>query len=273
MDEGFVRSTGTSTTVRIYNTNTAKIVHSSFPTIHNKALYQGDFAIDGVAGSGARIDLEFHQPTGSRTGMYLPTGNTIDSLDSVEGYQGPSNVEVSLLDCGNPCVFVSADMLDGFDPEILPGNLEKDTKLLDQLEQIRRASLVKMGIVSSMDGGIKVRSIPKICIVSPYQPHTLLSGCASVDSDITVRCISSGDPHRAIPVTAALCLAAAAQTTGSVVHKVMTQTNREIVISHPSGSLMVGATVENGPDGVWSVPKASSMTTARRLFEGRVFVE
>ena len=49
-------------TVRIYNTNTGKIIHSSFPVEDGEAVVDGNFAIDGVAGTGAKIELEFLDP-------------------------------------------------------------------------------------------------------------------------------------------------------------------------------------------------------------------
>jgi len=49
-------------TVRIHNTNTGKIIHSTFPVVNGEAVADGTFAIDGVAGTAARIDLSFIHP-------------------------------------------------------------------------------------------------------------------------------------------------------------------------------------------------------------------
>lgn len=49
-------------TVRIRNTNTGKMIHSSFPVEDGEAVVEGDFAIDGVAGTGAKIKLAFLNP-------------------------------------------------------------------------------------------------------------------------------------------------------------------------------------------------------------------
>jgi 2-methylaconitate cis-trans-isomerase PrpF len=48
--------------VRIHNTNTGKIIHSTFPVIDGEAASEGSFAIDGVAGTGAKIELAFMNP-------------------------------------------------------------------------------------------------------------------------------------------------------------------------------------------------------------------
>ena len=49
-------------TVRIHNTNTGKIIHSSFPVVDGEAVSSGEFAIDGVAGTAAKIELAFLDP-------------------------------------------------------------------------------------------------------------------------------------------------------------------------------------------------------------------
>lgn len=49
-------------TVRIHNTNTGKLIHASFPVVGGEAASHGDFAIDGVAGTAAKIQLAFINP-------------------------------------------------------------------------------------------------------------------------------------------------------------------------------------------------------------------
>lgn len=49
--------------VRIHNTNTGKIIHASFPVEDGEAAVDGDFSIDGVAGTGAKIKLAFLNPS------------------------------------------------------------------------------------------------------------------------------------------------------------------------------------------------------------------
>ena len=50
------------TTVRIHNTNTGKLIHSTFPVADGEAVASGSFAIDGVAGTAAKIELAFINP-------------------------------------------------------------------------------------------------------------------------------------------------------------------------------------------------------------------
>jgi len=58
-----VKSGDAEATVRIRNTNTGKIIDATFPLDEDcKAETYGDFAIDGVAGTAARIELAFRDP-------------------------------------------------------------------------------------------------------------------------------------------------------------------------------------------------------------------
>ena len=62
VDSGLVDHQEDEAVVRIHNTNTGKIIHARFPAKDGEAVVAGDFAIDGVAGTGARIELAFLNP-------------------------------------------------------------------------------------------------------------------------------------------------------------------------------------------------------------------
>src|SRR6185503_1183493 len=97
VDEGIVRPNGDTAIVRIFNTNTQKIIRSTFPLDDGRAATDGDLTIPGVAGTGAPVRLDFLAPGGATTGRLLPTGHAIDRLD-VPGL-GP--IEVSMVDAAN----------------------------------------------------------------------------------------------------------------------------------------------------------------------------
>src|SRR5262249_33435626 len=81
VDEGLIRMSGESATVRIFNTNTKKIIRAMFPLDGDRARYDGDLVIPGVAGSGAPVRLDFVDPGGAATGKLLPSGNAMDRLE------------------------------------------------------------------------------------------------------------------------------------------------------------------------------------------------
>ena len=105
--------------VRIHNTNTRKIIHARFEVKGGKAVTQGDFAIAGVAGTAARIRLDFLDPGGTVTPGLLPTGNVVDRI-TVEGI---GDLEISLVDASNPFVYVRAGDL-GLEGAELPDEIE-----------------------------------------------------------------------------------------------------------------------------------------------------
>src|SRR3982074_1995726 len=82
VDEGLVAKPGGGEAgVRIHNTNTKKIIVSHFGRDGEEAAVAGDMVLDGVAGTGAPIRLEFMEPGGAKTGKLLPTGKAADVLE------------------------------------------------------------------------------------------------------------------------------------------------------------------------------------------------
>ena len=85
------------TVVKVYNTNTKKIIEEHVRVKDGHADVYGDATIKGVPGTGSPIDMYFMDPAGAATGKLLPTGSKRDTLD-VPDY-GP--IEVTIMDCSN----------------------------------------------------------------------------------------------------------------------------------------------------------------------------
>jgi len=252
--------------VRIHNTNTRKIIVSRFAVADGVLADSGALELDGVAGAAAPIRLEFVEPGGAKTGRLLPTGQARDALE----IPGLGRIDASCIDAANPCVFVDAATLGKTGAE-LPDALEADTGFLARMEEIRRAASVAMGIAPDIQAAATIASIPKIAIVSRRGEARTLSGrvLAPSDSDIAVRMISVGQPHRAVPVTGAICLAVAARVPGSIPHALSAAANGPIRIAQPSGVTVVDASVIAGSDGPHA-QYGAVYRTARRLFDGHV---
>ena len=272
VDEGLVpKPLDGRAVVRIHNTNTAKIIVSRFGMDGDTAAVDGDMALDGVSGTGAPVRLEFMEPGGARTGKLLPTGRPRDVLEA----EGVGRIEASLVDAANPCVFVAAEAL-GRSGTDLPAAMERDADLLAKLEAIRLAASVAMGLAPDRAKAAKIPSVPKVAIVSRPQAATTLSGrqLAPADMDIAVRMISVGQPHRAVPVTGATCLAVAARLPGSIPAALAgpISEDRPIRIAQPSGVTVVDARVvaDAGANGGMRAEYGAVYRTARRLFEGHV---
>lgn len=178
-------------TVRIFNTNTTKIIHTTF-NVTKDGMYDpfGDYSIDGVPGTGSRITMSFLNPAGSKTGKALPTGNPIDALDLGNG----KSIQASLVDVANPGVFILASDL-GIPGDITPDALNSMKDVMTRLENIRRQGARKMGLDPD------TQSVPKIVIVS--RPTDVV---AKDGTHITCRALSMQQPHKAVPLTLALNL-------------------------------------------------------------------
>jgi 2-methylaconitate cis-trans-isomerase PrpF len=253
--------------VRIHNTNTGKIILARFPVENGGLAPDGDFALDGVAGTAAPIKLEFLAPGGAKTGVLLPTGSPIDQLE----VEGLGVVAASCVDAANPCVFVAAESVGKTGTE-LPDDLERDAAFLQNMEAIRRAASVRMGLTTDHAAAAKLASIPKVAMVCRPRESVTLSGrtLGKPDSDIGIRMISVGQPHRAVPVTGAICLAVAARVPGSIPHQLCAAETGPLRIGHASGTTVVDAEVAPSEDGQPQAVYGAVFRSARRLFEGSV---
>src|SRR5262252_8815657 len=270
VDEGLVpKPRGGKAVVRIHNTNTRKIIVSRFGMDGEEAAVAGDMAIDGVAGTGAPIRLEFIEPGGAKTGKLLPTGKAVDQLEVA----GAVPVTASLIDAANPCVFVPAVAVGATATE-QPDEIDSHRELKVRLEAIRRAASVAMGIAADLDKAASI-SVPFVALVAPPAAMRVLSGrtLAAAQMDIAVRMMSNGQAHRATPLTGALCLAVTTRIPGSIPNDMARRLSpgaSQIRIGHASGVIVVDAKISEPKVGEPHAEYAAVYRTARRLFEGRV---
>lgn len=287
IDERLVSAVEPLTTVRLFNTNTKKLVVARVPVAGSEAAVEGDFELQGVPGRGARIALDFLDPGGAVTGRLLPTGRPRDTLD----VPGVGAIEASLVDATNPVVFVRAKDL-GLLGTDSPEAVDRDAALLSRLEAIRLAGAALMRIPGSP-------AIPKVAFVAPPASYRSLDGreIAVRDVDLVARVISMGKCHRAFALTAAMCLAVAARLDGTVVSESVVPSplsrsplssppaggsrypsppvgerlgEGDLRLGHPSGVLPIGALVERDARGAPVARRVTVYRTARRLMEGFV---
>lgn len=271
VDEGLVDAPADGeAVVRIRDVNADKIIVSRFRTRGGKAAVAGDFTVDGIGGSGAPVRLEFQSPGGAQTGRLLPMGVMVDSV-TVEGIGA---VGYSFVDAANPVMFVDAAAM-GLTGTELPHEIEAEPGLLERIERLRRSVTVKAGAAADIAAAAGV-SLPRIAFVSSPRRSGTISGrvLEKDDTDILIRMIGRGRPHRAVPVTTALCLAVACRMPGTIPNRLLSARARrggDIVVGHPSGSWSVAARVgQEGEDFVAEM--AGVQMTARRLFQGAVLV-
>ncbi|KAK3368182.1 methylitaconate delta2-delta3-isomerase [Podospora didyma] len=245
--------------VRIFNTNTSKIIHSRFRVTGEPPRFcpRGDYSMDGVPGRHSKIVLSFIRPGGAKTGRTLPTGNAVDTLTLPDG----TTIQASLIDVSNPGVFVRvSDVASESRKSLDPPSVEADPVLKSRLEQIRQAGATLMGLDP------KTESVPKIVLVFPP------SSATPCQTGTRIRCLalSMGQAHKAVPLTLALCLGAAARIPGTIPNQLAAGDGKGDIIDirHPSGSLDVGTIIADG-----EIQSAELHRTARVLMKGEVFYE
>lgn len=270
IENGLVEINDPITVVRIYNTNTDKIIHAYINTPNKKITYEGDCRIPGVPGTASEIKLVFMNPEGAVTGKLLPTGNAIDTLD-IPGFK---KIEASLVDATNPLVIIRAEDV-GMTGKELPENIDSDTHLLELLERIRGEAAVKLGFCRNYrDSAVITPSVPKMAIVSTKQSYTTVQG-EIVDKesiDILGRMMSMQRTHKTYALTGALCTVAAAAVHNSIVNRLVCNFNKDgrIRIGQPTGVLEVGVEVVETETPILKLSSVYGIRTARKIMTGTV---
>ena len=286
VNEGLVEADTTdSVAVEALSLNTGQRFRTQVPVQSGRYDPSGDFAIGGVPGTGARLTLEYLEPDGSIGRGALPTGLVRESVD----VPGCGAVPVSIVDVGNPAVFVAAEALGA--PEAafaLPTALDADAVLGERLERIRCEAAVRIGVADSpATAARRHRTVPKVAVVGAPVAYRTTAGTEvpAVDVDLVVRLISMGRTHRTLAMTGAMACAAAAAIDGSVVAEVVAglprtspaQTGggapatRAVRLGHPAGVLVLHVTAERS-SGTWRVPNLTMDRTAREIMRGAVQV-
>ena len=270
VDEGLVPVNEPITKVRIFNTNTKKVIEAAVPVRDGKALTEGDFLVNGVPGTGAKIVLNFVNSGGSKTGKLLPTGNVIDKMKLQDG----RSIRVSLVDAANPAVFVQAAEI-GFTGKELPKDTGANPKILEIMEEIRVKAALMMKIAPSPD---KVSpAVPKVAFVAPPQEYITSTG-KTIDAaacDLLARTKALAVMHKAYAVTGGICVGAAALIEGTVVNEVVgpqAKTSGVVRVGHPSGVSDFVITVTKKPSGEFELTQSGMAGTSRRIMDGFVYV-
>lgn len=275
IDEGLVKAVEPVTSVRIFNTNTQKIIVAHVPVKDGKAVVNGDFEVQGVPGSGARIDLEFENPGGAVTGRVLPTGVPRQVIEA-----NGKNYNVSIVDAANPIVFVKAEEL-GLTGTELPWELERrpDSRdIMRTLEIIRGQAAHLIGLADDASkAATSCPTLPKIGFYTRPVSYTDGAGREVVPSqiDLVGRLISMGKMIHAYMGTGAVCTIVAANISGTVINEIVAPALGENVsrlrIGHPFGVMTLEAKLAREKNGN-PVETATFSRTARRLMEGWVYI-
>ena len=266
IDEGLVEGREPVTTVRIFNTNTRRVIEALVPIIKGKAAVKGDCAIAGVPETGARILLRFIDPGGSVTGKLLPTGRSRETLTV-----GGSTYTVSIVDAGNPAVFVAASEL-GLKGTELPEEIEAVPGMLEKIEDIRSTVAELIGIVARRSQATQQSPlVPLIACVSEATDYVNSRGrhVTKGEIDFVARVFTSQRAHKVYALTGAICTSVAARIKGTVVNEVAKpESAREqwVRFGHPAGVLSLEVKTRDEENG--GIASVAVERTARRLMDG-----
>jgi 2-methylaconitate isomerase len=262
--------------VRIWQANIRKRIVSKVPMKDGAVVELGSFELDGVAFPAAEVKLEFLDPAADEdagdgvAGGMFPTGNPIDMLE----VPGLGVVEATLINAGNPTIFVDAARL-GLKGTELQGEINGDAKILALAEAVRSHGAVAMGLVKTAAEATATRQhTPKLSFVARSAGYTASDGrkVEAGSIDLLARIFSMGVLHHAMTGTGAVAIAAAAAIPGTVVSRLApVGADGRVTFGHPSGVLNVGAEARE-TSGQWSVTKVMMSRSARRLMEGWVRV-
>ncbi len=255
--------------VKIWQQNIRKTIIAHVPITDGQVQETGSFELDGVTFPAAEVVIEFLDPADGEGDMF-PTGNLVDELSVPE----LGCLKATLINAGIPTIFVNAADL-GYTGTELQDDINSNAAELEKLETIRAHGALKMGLIKDLSEAATRAHTPKIAWVAPPQDYTASSGKAvsAADTDLLVRAMSMGKLHHAMMGTASVAIATAAAVPGTLVNAAAGGGTRAAVrFGHPSGTLRVGASAEQGADGKWRAAKAVMSRSARVIMEGAVRV-
>jgi len=250
--EGWVPAGEHETSVRVLNTNTRQVIVQRVPTPGGRLDEAATEHIPGVPFPGAPVRMGFVDPAGRSTGHLFPTGRERDELSDAVG-----GVTVTLVDAGAPVVAVRASDV-GVRGDEETAALDATPGLLARLDAVRREAGVLMGLAETP--GEVARAVPKLALVSDVR------AADGPETDLTVRMLSMGCFHPAVPVTGSVALTLAAGSVGTVVHDLVAPDGPVggLRLATPAGCV---STFVEDHDGV---PVVGVVRTYRRLASGSV---
>lgn len=275
IESGLVKAADPETIVRVFNTNTEKIMVEKIQTPNGKVEYQGDYSIAGVPGTAAPVKIVVSDPGATVFDSLLPTGNPADVLEVPDF----GRITVSIVDAANPLVFIKASDI-GLTGKELPKDIDQNAVMLDLLERIRGVTAQLLGLVEDYrDSATLTPGIPKMTFVAPPDDYSAADGShISADQiDILSRMMSMQKAHPTYAMTGAMCTAAAAVIPGTIVNELKRSSANplRLRIGHPSGILESGVDFEKIVDGQSReqvrIVNAYGYRTARMLMTGTAF--
>lgn len=272
LDRGLINLPDGEHVVRIWNTNTRKILYAQLMVKNNKALVAGDYVISGIPGSGSKIFMDFRDTVGAATGKMFPTGGVRDSVIMEDG----SNISITICDVSNIIVFVHAGAVGCNGLETLDA-LNAHKRMLDRCAEIRGKAAMLAGLVDRWQDG-REAFMPPVCMVTGPETYKAWDGrtvrkeeCALIGKLVIERSM-----HPTFMGTGSCCFTAAALVPGTIPNEVLSgrEKGNLLVFGHPGGTMPMEADIALDENcNKISFRRLGFGRTARKIADCFVYVE
>jgi 2-methylaconitate cis-trans-isomerase PrpF len=262
IEQGLVPAVEPVTTVRIFNTNTQKVIIAEVEVENGHVKTEGLCSIPGVPGTGSPIYLSFTNAEGAVTGKLLPTGNAMDIV-----YLSKGPINVSIIDVANPLVFVNAQDV-GLKGTELPHEFTQER--LSELEEIRAIAAEMCQFATKEEATKKSPAVPKMTIIAPPMDYIDVTGVErkAEDMDCTIRMMSMQKPHQALAITGAICTTAGAFLKDTILSDILIAKQEVVRLGHPAGIMETKVDIIAG-----NITAIKAVRTARTILEGYVYTK
>jgi len=273
-------------TIRVYSTNTKKMMYMTVDVLNGEAKVEGDCEIDGVPGTGSKILVDFRDQGGALTGKLFPSGNLVDKIKMDDG----TTIDVTITDMVNPCgFFKAADFGLGLTGLELPNpdwSLKGPPGAQKRLAELRLKISHLMGWTKMTAEESINSTMPFAVSIAPPTDYTSLTGSKvkAGDLDLVARFYASGGGfigmHTAAPGSGSTCLAAAVALPGSIPNQVLADgplksgKGGDFTFGHPSGdfTLHTEPVLDKDPNKI-RYKTLSFPRTARIICDGTVYIK
>jgi len=267
---------GDQVRINVHQVNTGRKLAARVPLHNGLPAVDGDFAIGGVPGTGARVDVDFADFSGSAMdGSLLPTGRPRDTID----VPGIGALEVSVVDMANLLIFVRAADID-MDVSASIYDMQADQALVARLESIRKAVSSELGFITgpTADEDLRVSTNPLIFAVAAPLSYlgTNRHQVEADQYDIFSRSLARYEFSKAYPGSGAAGTAVACGIEGTIAHEMARNVGQgdgqySLRIGHPGGVLEVAAEIAAAANQI-EVRQATIGRTARLLMDGTAYI-
>jgi 2-methylaconitate cis-trans-isomerase PrpF len=262
IEQGLVPAKEPVTTVRIFNTNTQKLIIAEVEIENGHVKTEGSCSIPGVPGTGSPIYLTFNRAEGAVTGKLFPTGNPIDMIKTSNRL-----FPVSIVDAANPLVFVRAQDI-GLTGSELPAHYTQE-KLIE-LEEIRSIAAEMCGFADRKSATVLSPAVPKMTIIAPPMDYVDMTETErkAEEMDLMIRMMSMQKPHQALAITGAICATTGAFLQETILSEMVNIKQEVFRLAHPAGIMETKVDFLAG-----HIRAIKVVRTARTILEGYVYTK